>query len=141
MSYPLVISAKYPPDEFVDVLTHELIHHMLVENTSGKDLFPIARRYAPTADRRTAVHVLVHAIHQFVYVDVLRAPKRLERDRAWAQRHPAYRRAWEIVERRGYHTILRDIRAMAPRSPERYMTNTQRATTEVHGGSRRTRVA
>lgn len=119
VSYPLVTYATHAPSEFVDVLTHELIHHIITENAKRVNFFPAITPFTRGKSMTVNVHVLVHAIHQYIYLDVLKDPSRLRRNLEWAQRHPPYRAAWKIVEKVGYQRILKRLRARARRSGKR----------------------
>lgn len=81
-SDPLVIGVMQEPDVFVDTLTHEL------------------------------VHIPVHAVHQAIYLNVLKEPERLRRDIARNKRHHAtpYIAAWEYIEANGYKDIIKQLR-------------------------------
>lgn len=113
VSYPLVTHARHSPDAFLDTLTHELIHHILVENTRGVSFLPAAAPLTRGEPPIVKTHVLVHAIHQYIYLDVLKDPARLRRDVQWSQKNPPYREAWAIIDRHGYRAILRRLRAAA----------------------------
>lgn len=111
VSYPLVTYATNSPSEFVDVLTHELIHHIITENTKRVNFFPAVAPLTRGKSMAVKVHVLVHAIHQHIYLDVLKDPSRLRRNLEWSRKDPPYRAAWAIVEKYGYRLILRRLRA------------------------------
>ncbi|HMS23682.1 MAG TPA: hypothetical protein PKB09_02650 [Candidatus Saccharibacteria bacterium] len=120
-SDPLILHFKATPDEFVDVLTHELIHVLLTDSTlySSKSnpedrmLLPFWQQlYGKEHDFNTLVHIPVHAIHQYVMVDVLKEPSRLERERSFTKKNnnQAYVRAWEYVDEHGYKEIIEELK-------------------------------
>lgn len=55
-------------------------------------------------------HVLVHATLKGLWLNVLQEPARLERDLKFTEAFPAYKRAWEIVEEKGYKNLLNMIK-------------------------------
>lgn len=80
-SDPLVIPSSLEPDVFVDTLTHELIHRILTDNTKGSDISSILNTLFPTEERLVRNHnIFVHAVHQYIYLDVLKDRSRLERE-------------------------------------------------------------
>lgn len=115
-SDPLVIGVTKEPDVFVDILTHELLHRLLTDNTSipyETDLLAEWRKlFGEEHDFKTLVHIPVHAIHKAIYLDALKEPKRLERDVTNNKKHEAkaYITAWEYVEERGYKEIIKQLK-------------------------------
>ncbi len=111
-SHPLVIKSGFSPSDFVDVLTHELIHILLTDNTDNiptlKNLFPtyFAESYL------TLNHILVQAVLKYIYLDILNEPKKLKANIASSKKHstPDYSRAWEIVEKEGYLNIIHQFK-------------------------------
>lgn len=109
-SNPLVLSSHYEADEAVDVLTHELIHRLLTDNTRQLNVSAIWSEMFQGEERLVRNHVLVHAVHEFLYREVLADPSRLKRDRSHATEHPAYKRSWEIVAETGYKRIINSFK-------------------------------
>lgn len=119
VSDPLIISFRTFPDQFVDVLTHELCHVLLTDNTtysihsSHKDL-DLRDRWAALFgtehESNTLVHIPVHALCKYIYLDVLRDPSRLERDMKDVQQYAPYRAAWKYVNNHDYKDIIRDLK-------------------------------
>lgn len=105
-SNPLVLSSHYEADEAVDVVTHELIHRLLTDNTRQLDVGTIWSEMFAGEERLVRNHVLVHAVHEFLYREVLTDPARLDRDRSRAAKHPAYKRSWDLVGEAGYGSII-----------------------------------
>ena len=106
-SNPMVLSMRYQGEEFIDILTHELLHRLLTDNIQGKDggLW-LAKIYPGAKDIKVACHVLVHAIHKEIYLTVLKRPDRLKYDVNKCQDWPAYKRAWQIVTTHGHLNII-----------------------------------
>ena len=111
-SSPLTISALVPTERFVDVLTHELLHVLITDSTSASGIGLIRKKlYGNVEPRLTRNHILVHAAHQDIYLNVLNDPKRLADDIKKCERNPAYKKAWDIVEERGCQNILDEFKA------------------------------
>ncbi len=110
-SEPLVISMRYEGEDFLDVLTHEIIHVLLTDNVQKKNggFWP-TMEYPNIKDKSTIHHILVHAIHKEIYLNVLKRPDRLERDIKNCQDWPSYKKAWEVVEKDGHMDIIERFR-------------------------------
>jgi len=122
-STPLIINFRPDPDTFVDVLTHELLHVLQTDNNKHQTLGPhqtvdlVAewRKLFGEHGQLTLVHIPVHAIHKYIYLDVLKAPERLERDISSAKNSEtgsAYAQAWEYVNERDYREIVESIKSL-----------------------------
>ncbi len=112
MSEPLIIDARCTPDVFVDILTHELLHVLLIDNTKKVAVRKIWQEMFPEAiDRKSLYHVLVHAVHKEIYLNVLNAPERLERNLKRNFGWKSYEDAWNIVEKRGHMEIINDFKS------------------------------
>lgn len=115
-SDPMVIGVVYDPDAFVDILTHELLHRLLTDNTAvpyKADLLSEWRRlFGESHDIKTLVHIPVHAVHKAIYLDVLKEPMRLERDITNNKKYgaEAYVAAWEYVEKSGHGEIIGQLK-------------------------------
>ncbi|MBU4536465.1 hypothetical protein KJ603_00290 [Patescibacteria group bacterium] len=116
MSSPLIISAHNPTNSFVNTMTHELIHKLFTDNARGIDrgkVYPnIFKDMFPNEKATTQSHIVVHAILKYVYLDVLKDKKRLEKDRNKSKNHSTneYNRAWEIVEEQGYLNLIEKLK-------------------------------
>jgi hypothetical protein len=115
-SAPMVIGIMREPDQFVDTLTHELIHRLLTDNTSLDFETPLLTRwqklYGKDHSFGMIVHIPVHAIHKAIYLDILKDPSRLKRDIAenTAAKTTDYMTAWEYVEAHGYKKIISQLK-------------------------------
>jgi len=119
MSSPLIMNFMYYPDQFVDVLTHELIHVLLTDN----DKYTINEPGQPIwLDQEWAklfgehefdvlVHVPVHAIHKHIYLDVLKEPERLERDKENVKDDRPYAEAWRYVDEHDCKKIIERLKS------------------------------
>lgn len=114
-SDPMVISTKYSSDRLVDVLTHELIHRLLTDNTklpqsTGRKLSSHwADLFGNDHSFITLVHIPVHAVLEYIFIDVLNEPERLKRDIEFRATSDDYSQAWDYVRRHGYQTILEQL--------------------------------
>ncbi|MBP7820743.1 hypothetical protein KA025_00255 [Candidatus Saccharibacteria bacterium] len=119
-SKPLIINFKYEPDEFVDVLSHELLHNIFTDNQyiqhgSNKNnlLLLWNEIIGKQDDRSVLIHIFVHSGLKAIYLDILNEPYRLERDIEQCQQLPiAYRKAWDFVENNDYQDINLQIRKL-----------------------------
>ena len=115
-SDPLVIGVMREPDQFVDTLTHELIHRLLTDNSSisyEKKLFPNWQKlFGKNHSFTTIVHIPVHAVHKAIYLDILNEPERLERDKKSDIQHNAkdYIASWQYVDSDDYQIIIEKLR-------------------------------
>ena len=117
-SDPLVFGVMNKPDEFVDTLTHELLHRLFVDNTSLPYKNNILLKewqelFGENFDFSTLVHIPVHAGMKYIYLDVLKEPAKLERDmkqskgKEWGK---PYADAWNYVDENGYKEINKMLR-------------------------------
>lgn len=117
ISFPLIIDSKSEPDEFVDVLAHELIHILLTDNNiltvmniKSRNRLKFGELFGTEHSDLTLVHIAVHAGLKKLYLDILNDPKRLERDVEHCKKSPDYKKAWDYVEKNNYEEILKKIR-------------------------------
>lgn len=126
-SSPLILNFNPDPDVFVDKLTHELLHVIQNDNavyqsanhyTDKKlDLSSTWRELYGTHDQLTLVHIPLHALHKYIYLDILRDPARLKRELTSLEAsHTAaasvYLAAWDYVNQQDYHEMIEPIRAI-----------------------------
>jgi hypothetical protein len=114
-SDPMVISTKYSPDRAVEVLTHEISHRLLTDNIAmpmkdGRKPSEHWRELFGEHDFRVLTHIPVHALLQYVFIDILNEPYRLERDVNFCSKHEPYRLAWEYVQKVGYTVVIEQLR-------------------------------
>ena len=117
-SDPLVVGVIYEPDLFVDILTHELLHRLLTDYVSRSEsddlLSEWKKLFGENHSRAELVHIPVHAVHKALYLDVLKAPERLQRDIERATKHgaTAYIKAWEYVESHDDKELIEKLKAL-----------------------------
>ena len=115
---------RQKPDQFVDILTHELIHLLLIDNDKYQE-YEAAPKHFMASDWRklfgdkhditTLVHIPVHALLKYVYLDVLDEPSRLARDISFVKDFvgaESYVKAWEYVESHDYKTMIQDLKQL-----------------------------
>ncbi len=112
-SNPIVMKSGYSPDEFVDVLTHELIHRLLSNHGESVSTKVLVKLF-PLEDNLTRIHILVHAVLKYIYLDVLKQPERLKKNMERSSQMAtkgikAYHRAWEILGERGYVEFVKEF--------------------------------
>jgi antirestriction protein ArdC len=116
-SDPIVIGIKYQPDNFVDVLTHELLHRLLTDNTQIGSLKLMSKWKTLFGKRHTfgtIVHIPVHAIHKAIYLDILKQPSRLQREIDDMETFKAidYIKSWNYVQKNDYKRIIKSLLAI-----------------------------
>lgn len=105
MSAPLILRARYSPEEFISVLCHELIHNLFTDHKLRKDY-----GYKEETDR-TRNHIYTFAILKYLFKDVFEEPERIEKEKSKSSpdKNQEYYRAWEIVEKDGYMEVIKSI--------------------------------
>ena len=113
-SDPMVVGVVYEPERFVEIMTHELTHRLLTDNTQTSydtDYVGEWRQlFGDDKNNDELVHIPVHAIMQAVFDDVLREPKRTANDKEMCKQWPDYDAAWRYVEGYGYNEVIEQLR-------------------------------
>lgn len=114
-SDPMVISTKYSSDRVVEVLTHEIAHRLLTDNNKlptkdGRKLIEHWTELFGNYPFVLLVHIPVHALMQYIFIDVLNEPERLERDIEICKKHEPYNQSWNYVKEVGYKNIIDKLR-------------------------------
>ncbi len=111
ISNPIIVAVKDDADRFIRVLSHELIHELCADNTTGINWhFKVQKMYKKEAPQ-AANHVMVHAILEALYMDILKKPKEILKDIETSQKSENYKRAWEIVKKEGYKNIIASLKS------------------------------
>jgi len=108
ISDPLIIKEDYrSPADFVDTLTHELVHVLFTDNGNRVPV-SIDEGMFPNEKHDTQVHVIVYAVLKYIYLEVLKDRGRFEKYVS-ITKSKDYVRAWEIVEERGYKELIKQF--------------------------------
>lgn len=116
LSAPIVIKSGFSPDEFIDSLTHELVHTLFGDNGRRVSI-SIWDEMFPGETRPVKSHVVLHSVLKYIYLDILKDEKRLKRNVESSRKHDTndYLRAWEIVEKEGYIEIIKKFKSKTKR--------------------------
>lgn len=108
-SSPLTIGYKKDANLAFNILTHELIHCYISQHIPGlrKKIDGFYTEY-PNDSLLTQNHILVHAIHEYIYRKTNRLED-LEADIQSCQGSVDYAKSWEIVRRVGYQEVIKKI--------------------------------
>jgi len=100
---------KNYPDYFIDVLIHELIHNLFIQNfeRTKKSWQYFYRKYKKQPEN-TRIHIPLHAIHSYIYLKFY-GGKRLKRDITLISHLPDYKKSWLIVQKEGYKNIISEF--------------------------------
>jgi hypothetical protein len=117
-SLPLIISSHNPIEQFVNTLTHELIHKLFSDSFSLKKISKtFFQEMFPNETKTVQNHIMVHAILKYIYLDVLKDKNKLDKNLEKSKKHAInknipndYARSWEIVEEKGYLNLIEDFR-------------------------------
>jgi hypothetical protein len=113
-SDPLTIAfiRNAPVDRTIDILTHELIHQLFIQNDYGKRAYKaweyIYRKYKKE-EFNTIIHIPVHALYYHIFMKFF-GEKRLQREIDSVKDYPDYKRAWDIVLETGAENIIGEFR-------------------------------
>ena len=118
-SAPMVVGPAFKTeDELVNVLTHEIIHRLLTDNTTYDfyhDFLPDWKSvFGSSHSKNTTVHIPVHAIMEKLYTEVLKRPELVPYDKQYVSNYPDYAKAWDYVEQHGYQTIIDQLDTLKP---------------------------
>ncbi len=98
---------KYP-DYFIDVLIHELIHNLFMQDYEKiEKAWKYFQRKYKSESITTRCHIVLHALHSHIYLKFY-GKKRLKRD-IKALPIQDYRKSWEIVQKQGYQNIINEF--------------------------------
>ena len=112
ISDPLTLGICKYKNDFIDTLTHELIHQIQFQNEKkwprwGKHL---ANKYKKELFM-TKAHIFLHAVH-WKLIEKLFNKKRLNKSINFDKNFKDYKRAWEIVEEEGHEDIIKKFREL-----------------------------
>lgn len=110
MSAPLIIRSRYTAQEFIEVITHELIHVLFGDNNFHPGF--------EEENSTTRNHIYLYAILKHIYLDLLKQPEIFQKEITKYTPenlvlHPVnadYARAWQIVEEKGYMNLIKEVK-------------------------------
>lgn len=108
--FPLTLPVFKNVDDFVDVLTHELIHRFFVPESIKKrvkKVWEFSNSKYSEESLVTRMHIWVYAFHSSIYLRFF-SKERIKRNIQRVSR-PDYKRAWEIVQEQGYKNIIKEF--------------------------------
>ena len=111
-SNPVVIKSGFEPDEFIESLSHELIHRLFSDNVQNVVAGKIFLEMFPDKNELARNHIITYATLKFIYLDILKEKERLAKniERSSKSSFPKYSRAWKIVEEKGYGELINDFK-------------------------------
>lgn len=111
-SNPVVIKSGFKANEFIESLTHELIHRLFSDNIQNIVASKIFLEMFPGENELVRNHIITHATLKFIYLDVLKDKEKLEEniERSSKSSFPEYSKAWETVEEKGYINLIKDFK-------------------------------
>ena len=118
-SDPMVMGVMFNDEEFVRILTHEMIHRLLSDNTAiPHDRILIGgwhKLYGKNHAFNTIVHIPLHAVHKAIAIDFLEDPSIIERDYKMNLDHEGkdgdYVKSWDYVNKHGYKEIIKKLKS------------------------------
>lgn len=114
ISDPMVVGPAFvSEDALVNTLTHELIHRLLTDNTSTDYyhdfLSDWETLFGSDHNKKTLIHIPVHAVMKSLYIDTINRPDLLEYDIRETKHNKPYADAWEYVQKNDYDDIVRKL--------------------------------
>lgn len=117
ISDPLIISARVRDKTFLSLLTHEILHRLLTDNTKKIDVKTIWEKMFPeTSSQKVRNHIVLHAIHKELLLSILNDKEELDRMITFNQKSEPYKIAWDIVEKRGHKSIINEFKSFYVKS-------------------------
>ena len=97
---------------FLSLLTHELLHRLLTDNTKKIDVGAIWKEMFPNvSNRKVRNHIVLHAVLKELLLSVFKDKKELERIITFDQKFEPYKKAWDIVEEKGHKAIIDEFKS------------------------------
>ncbi len=111
-SNPIIISGSLKIEPFIDILTHELIHLLILDNKIETRVHKYIDDIYPMQSKTTRSHILVFAIQTHIFIKVFNDKKRIITAMERSKKHGTkeYSVAWEIVNKFGYKNVIEGIK-------------------------------
>ncbi len=111
-SDPLTVRLYDNKNDFIDSLSHELIHQIQFQNEETMSLwFKYIYKKHESEQRTVKNHILIHAIHSKVILEIFNK-NRLKREIEISKDSPDYARSWEIVQEEGADNIIKKFKEL-----------------------------
>lgn len=111
ISSPIIVKMQDDAYRTICIIIHELIHNLMWDNQQKFNWSIKIQKLYKNENKKTAIHVAVHAILEAIYTDILKKPKEIVRDIKDMQNYPDYKKAWEIVKKEGYKNIISKLKS------------------------------
>jgi len=108
ISDPLTMKIFENKNDFVDTLIHELIHQILTQNSLKNYQKYLDKKYNEES-RKTKNHILLIAIYSELYLNFFNR-RRLWKNILKDNDKPDYARAWKIVQKESFGSIIKTFR-------------------------------
>ena len=119
-SDPMVLGVTLNDEKLVRVLTHEILHRILTDNTAvpyEHNLIGAWQKlYGKNHSITTLVHIPLHAVHTAIAIDYLDDPSIVETDYKMNLDHGGpeddYVKSWDYVNKHGYKEIIEKLKTV-----------------------------
>jgi len=111
-SEPLVLGVVFDTKQkLVLNLTHELVHKLLLDNTTHDDTktFEEWTELFGEMEFETLVHIPVHAMLHRIFIDILEQPELLQNE---VLETKTYKDSWNYVQQHGYKAIIEKLKTI-----------------------------
>ena len=105
-SMPLTIPPRKDFDKLLEVIIHELVHNLIVQN-SDRIKKGYSKRYADLS-KLTRIHILVHAILHETLLELYGEKQTKIFIQDYDRLSADYRKAWDVVEKEGAKKIIKE---------------------------------
>ena len=111
ISTPILMGSQKSSSEYIDTLTHEILHRLISDNKQKIKVREILPTMFPNESVLCRVHVVVHAILKKIYLEFLKEPDRFAANKKRNTKATDYARAWEIVDVMGETKIIEQFKS------------------------------
>ncbi len=121
ISDPLTIAIRFrsgneifelTPDRFLNMLIHEIIHNLFIENEKETDYYfkELLDSCKYSQNWNVSTHIPIHAIYEKIFLKFF-DKKRLDKEIEIASFYPEYKESWEIVKKEGSLNIIAELKS------------------------------
>lgn len=108
ISDPLTLRLEQNKNDFLDTLSHELIHQIQIQDKRVIKWFKQMQKEYEGGSPLTKNHIFLHAVHWKI-LEKLFGKKRLNRNINKHYKFQDYNQSWKIVEKEGADKIIKDF--------------------------------